>query len=272
MNANAQSLPVNRLKVGALIALAAVAVGVVFSHAPIPQPPEYCVFADHRAWFGIPNFMDVASNVFFLWVGLGGLLFLADRRKSGPAFTTPSERMPYIIFFIGVTGTAFGSSWFHLNPNYATLVWDRLSMTFSFMGFFCAMIGERVSLRAARSLLWPLVIFGVASVGYWWWSEGVGKGDLRPYVLVQFFPMLAVPLMLALFPPRYSGGGWLVACLLLYALAKGLEVADRPILELLGVSGHTLKHLASAAATWTIWQMLKQRNVVARPPRPASLH
>lgn len=249
--------------------LAAVAVGAVFAHAPIPQLPEYCDFADHRAWYGIPNFLDVVSNLFFLWTGIAGLVFLC-RSTSAKAFTMAAERAPYLIFFLGVLGTAFGSSWFHLNPNNATLVWDRLPMTFAFMGLFSAVIGERISLAAGRWLLWPLVIFGVASVGYWWWSERLGAGDLRPYVLVQYFPMLVVPLMLVLFPPRYSGSSWLVACLLFYALAKGLEWADHWVYGWLAVSGHTLKHVASAAATWAILQMLRVRRDLILPEKPTT--
>ncbi|HMP84239.1 MAG TPA: alkaline phytoceramidase [Verrucomicrobiota bacterium] len=253
-------------KVWIIIALAAACSIAVFSYGPIPQSPEYSQFADHRGWLGIPNFLDVASNVFFLWIGVAGLMFLTNRSRSANAFATQWERVPYFIFFIGVLGTTFGSSWFHLRPDNASLVWDRLPMTLAFMGFFTAMIGERISLTAARRLLWPLVIFGIGSVGYWYWTELTGKGDLRPYVLVQFFPMLAVPLMLAMFRSRYAGGGWLVACLLLYGLAKGLEMADQPILDWLGISGHTLKHIASAAATWAVLQMLRTRSPIRAFP------
>lgn len=249
----------HRAKVWIIVALAVVAVVALFTRPAIPQLPEYHTFADRRAWWGVPNFLDVASNVFFLGTGIAGLRFLADRRNTAIAFAAPAERTPYLVFFVGVLGTAFGSSWFHLRPDNASLVWDRLPMTLGFMGFFCAMIGERISREAARRLLWPLVAYGVASVGYWRWTELVGAGDLRPYALVQFFPLLAVPLMLVLFPARYSGAGWLVACLLLYALAKLLELADQPVFDRLGVSGHTLKHLAAAAATWAVLRMLQTR-------------
>lgn len=29
-------------------------------------------------------------------------------------------------FFVGITATSFGSAYYHLNPNDARLVWDRL--------------------------------------------------------------------------------------------------------------------------------------------------
>jgi hypothetical protein len=37
---------------------------------------SYHQFADQRAWLGIPNFGDVASNLPFALVGIWGLIFL----------------------------------------------------------------------------------------------------------------------------------------------------------------------------------------------------
>src|SRR5262245_64827070 len=117
-------------------------------------------------------------------------------------------------------------------------------MTLGFMGFFCAMIAERVSLRAGLFLLVPLTSFGVGTVVYWYWSESVLSGDVRPYFFVQYYSFLAVPVILALFPPRYSRADCVVVALALYVIAKIFEALDRPIYEVAGVSGHTLKHVA----------------------------
>jgi hypothetical protein len=38
----------------------------LFFAPPIAQPPEYHQFADSRTFLGIPNFLDVASNLLFL--------------------------------------------------------------------------------------------------------------------------------------------------------------------------------------------------------------
>src|SRR5207253_8196354 len=72
--------------------------------------------------------------------------------------------------------------------------------------------------------LFRSVALGVASVLYWDWSERQGAGDLRFYFAVQFFPLLALPVLLLLFAPRYTGTEILVACLACYALAKVLEL------------------------------------------------
>ena len=77
--------------------------------------------------------------------------------------------------------------------------------------------------------------------------------------MVQFGSLLAVVLILALYPARMGGTGFLTAGLALYAAAKGLELADREIFLALGqtVSGHTLKHLVAAAGVACLVAMLR---------------
>jgi hypothetical protein len=45
--------------------------------------------------------------------------------------------------------------------------------------------------------------------------------------VVQFGSMLAVPILLAVFPPRYSGAGRMWGTVILYATAKIVELLDR---------------------------------------------
>ena len=145
----------------------------VFLHSPIPQDQAYHHFADRRALLGIPNCLDVLSNVAFLIVGLLGLVFLfcSDATGPGKPFLSRSERWPYAVFFLGVTLTAFGSAYYHLAPQNSRLVWDRLPMTIGFTAFLAAMIAERISVKAGLRMLFPLIAIGLASVVYWEWSE-----------------------------------------------------------------------------------------------------
>ena len=199
-------------------------------------------------------------------MGVLGLVHALRRdvvSPSGP-LVEPWEGRAVIVFYGGVALTCFGSSYYHLFPSNETLFWDRLPMTFGFMALFAMVIGERLSPSLGRRLLVPLVVSGVASVVYWHLSEKSGQGDLRPYVLVQFFPLVAVPLLLALLRPRYTHSADYFLVIGWYALAKVLEVLDRPIFESSGqlVSGHSLKHLAAAMATYWLLLMLRRRRTL----------
>ena len=230
---------------------------LLFSFPPIPQPLSYHHFADQRTWLGIPNFMDVVSNVPFLVIGVWGVLFTSNAKR---AFLSPSQRWSYAVFFAGVGLTFFGSCYYHLHPTNARLVWDRLPMALGFMGLLSATIAERVNPRLAERLLLPLIITGSASVGYWSATESLGRGDLRPYLLVQFGSLLAIIAMLALFSTPYADTWCIAVALGFYACAKLFETFDRQILRSLQiVSGHTLKHLAAGAGTCFVLLMLERR-------------
>ena len=176
--------------------LAAVLIVVAVSLPRFPQPADYHNFADRRGWLGIPNFGDVASNVGFAVVGVMGLYAMLQR-PSRVRFLDQKERWPYLFVFVGLVLTAAGSSYYHLAPDNARLVWDRLPMTIVFMSLVAALIAERVSVRAAIVLLPVFLAIGVESVFQWRWSELQGRGDLRFYAAVQLYAMLAV--LLALF-------------------------------------------------------------------------
>ncbi len=243
----------------AVLAVAVLAAMIaVFARPPIPQDPAYHLFADQRAWLGIPNFLDVLSNLPFAVVGLVGVV-VTWRRK-------PLEKWPYATLFAGAALTAFGSAYYHWAPDNARLVWDRLPMTLGFMGLLCAVVSERVSLALSRWLLVPLMAIGGASVAYWHWSELQGTGDLRPYALVQFGSLLVVVLLLVLYHARYTGSAYFFAGIGAYLAAKGFEAADQQIFALgQVVSGHSLKHVAAAAGIACIVVMLRKRSPLAGP-------
>jgi hypothetical protein len=171
--------------------------------------------------------------------------------------------MGHGVFFLGVTLTSLGSAYYHLVPNNSTLVWDRLPMTLAFLSFLSATVAERISVRSGFVFLPPLLASRIASVFYWQHSELQGRGDLRPYLFAQFFPLLIIPVMIFLFPPRYTRTADLVGVFGAYALAKILEHFDKPIFALGQIiSGHTLKHLSAAFASYLIVRMLWLRSPI----------
>ena len=228
-----------------LVAVAAIA--AAFWLDRIPQDPAYHEFADSNTLFGIPNFWNVATNLPFLFVGLIGFSWRARLQDR-------ARQTQYVVFCIGVALVGFGSAYYHWSPSTPTLVWDRLPMTIAFMALFSAVIQDRVSERLGRILLWPLIIAGVATIAWWYWSELAGRGDLRPYAVVQFLPMLLIPLMLLLFSGRGLHAAWLWATLTAYVLAKVAEYFDAAIYGASGIlSGHSIKHLLAALAVlWAV--------------------
>ena len=121
------------------------------------------------------------------------------------------------------------------------------------LGCWCGRCGVGVN-----GLLLPLLVVGISSVLWWAWTESAGAGDLRFYGLVQFLPVVLIPLMLFMYPvPRYFIW-FMVALALFYILAKVLEIVDHQVYHALGgvVSGHALKHLVAAGATACVLVML----------------
>lgn len=218
-------------------------IGICFLD-PIAQSADYHSFADNRLLIGINNFWNVISNGIFALAGVVGLAAVA---KSNISVFPAELHLAYRVFFVGVLLVAAGSSYYHLAPENSTLVWDRLPMTIAFMALFSIILGEYVALDLGRKMLLPLIVCGAAAVGYWWYTERIGQGDLRAYILVQFLPMLLITLILILFRPGVGSVGAYWLLLGCYVLAKSCEHWDKQIYALgLGLSGHTLKHIFAA--------------------------
>lgn len=256
MNRNSDSH--NKCRI--LIGLSVLAVIGTFLAPAIPQDPAYHRFADQSSHFGVPNFWNVVSNLPFLLIGLEGIREL----YRGKLAVMAEFRAGYLLFFLGIALVGPGSAWYHLAPDNAGLVWDRLPMTLGFMAFLAVIIAEYISVPAGRVLLWPLVLTGLASVLYWKISEARGQGDLRWYGLVQFLPMLLIPLILLLFRPSFTGSAYPWAMLGAYGAAKLAELLDAPLFRVLyPLSGHALKHLLAAAAAYALLLGLRRRKPIA---------
>ncbi len=253
--------PPDRRALGLWLFAAALAV-LAWMLPPIPQPPQYHDFADQRACFGVPNCLDTASNALFVLAGLAGLHFLsgtAGRR----AFIDAREAIPYRLLFFAAILVGLGSGYYHLGPDNGRLVWDRAAISLALMSLLAAILCERVSLTAGLRLLPLLLAAGLGSAIWWGWSEAQGLGDLRAYGLMQLYPMLLIPLLLRLYPPRYSGDRDILAVIGLYLIALLFDLTDRQVATLTGVvSGHTLKHIIAALAMYWVVVRLRRRRIL----------
>jgi len=236
------------IKTGILLAIAASAVIGIFFVPTFPQDTAYHTFYDQRSFYGVTNFWNVVSNLPFLIVGLAGFQMLAAHSQS---HYIRQNRLAYYLFALGISLTAFGSAYYHLHPSNNTLLWDRLPMTLAFMSFFCIVISDYLSQRFAKIVLIPLIVLAASSVLYWRYTESIGAGDLRFYVLAQFLPLILIALVLLMFNQATLRTKMIWTTLVLYLVAKLLEAGDQKIYEVLEVvSGHTLKHLVAALAAY----------------------
>ena len=225
--------------------------------SPVPQDPAYHQFADGRTFLGVSNFCNVMSNLPLMVIGLWGALFVFRHHN---IVCLPGLELAYLVFFTGIILTAFGSAYYHLNPANDPLVWDRLPMTIGFAGLFSLILGEFVSPRIGRTILIPLLLIGIASVEYWAYTETSGQGDLRPYVVVQFLPMMLVPVILLTYKPAIGSAKYFWYMLLFYVLAKLFEFIDSELYAAGGIiSGHSLKHVFAAMASAMVLLALMKR-------------
>jgi hypothetical protein len=259
---------------GVLVA-AVLALLVVAIVAPsVSQSAQHHHFADQRAWGWIPFAADVLSNLPFLIWGIFGVTLLAQPARGVGHRTVAASRGLTFLFFVGLVITAFMSAFYHWRPDNAGLVFDRLGMVVAFAGLMGLAAAGRVSARAGELLALAILLLGPLSI--WVWSA---SGNVLPWAVLQFGGMLMV-LCLAVLKPLHGAPdirwGWVIV---IYALAKCLEIADEVVFSATSqlVSGHSLKHVVASFAAWpVVFAMLTPRKSKAefattlRAAKPAS--
>lgn len=249
-----------------LVAITLISVLIIFSFPAVPQDRDYHNFADQRALWGIPHFADVLSNLPFILVGFWGLWVCRKVAGDPSRMADARERFPLWVIFSGIVMVGFGSAYYHVAPSNETLLWDRLPIALVIMAVVAMILCERWDVKTGILLLGPLLLLGLASVMYWQATELAGQGDLRFYGFVMLYPILLIPLLVVLFPPRHTGMGYLYQMLGLHVIAKLFEFMDRSIFEMLRglMSGHTLKHLFAAGAICSLIFYIQKRRLIAR--------
>tara|TARA_B100000579_G_scaffold423984_1_gene427825 strand:+ start:3277 stop:4008 length:732 start_codon:yes stop_codon:yes gene_type:complete len=237
----------------------AISLLVIIFVPPVSQDQKYHSFVDQRKILGITHFWNVVTNIPFLIIGIIGFFKIHKPNLTG---ILPDLIRAYSAFFMGLVLIGLGSGYYHLNPSNSTLVGDRMAITITFMSFFVLIFGESISTKTASRLLVPLIFLGLASVFYWNISENLGKGDLRFYALVQFLPMILIPVMLLVCGSCLSGRRLINAIILVYGAAKVVEIYDDKIYELIGFSGHSLKHLIAAFGAFIFLKGLELRKPI----------
>lgn len=221
---------------------------------PIPQEQSHRSFADQRKLHGVPDFLNVITNLPFAIIALLGLKNLEGIREG-------KLRYIGIMLFGGFLALTFGSAYYHWIPNNNTLVLDRIPIAIILMSFVSFILNTVIDKAMELKALITLNILGIASVTYWAISEHLGRGDLRCYGMVQFFPVIAIPMILMLNQSSVEVWEAIILIFILFRLAKVCEQYDKEAFHLLGntISGHSLKHLLMAAAGYVIVIMVRKR-------------
>ena len=217
-------------------------------------------FVDARFWWGLPNAMDVLSNLPLLVAGLWGLVVLNfSRRTRLPVIT----HQALSVFFWGLLFTAVGSSVYHWMPDAHSLVLDRLGMAVTFAGALGLAMAERVGASVARNTSVTVLVSGSLSA-----ALPLTHGNVLPWVVVQFGGMGFMAWAALRTPLPTATGVSLGGLITLYTLAKLFEMGDAAVFHATGdlVSGHSLKHGVAALAAWPVIRALRQN--AAAPGKP----
>lgn len=233
-------------------------------HGPVAQLPHYHEFADQATWLGIPHAGDVLSNLPFAFIALWGMMRLWAVRYHPAVY---AGRYGYALFLTGLLLTAIGSSYYHLAPSDARLVWDRLPIALLCAGLLAGARAENLPNENGKVCAFLLAVFAVISVDWWRITGENGIGDLRPYLLLQLLPLILIPMWQAIYRAPQQDRIAFGAAAVCYVLAKLCEISDHAVYSLLGVvSGHTLKHLLAALAAGIIVHSLIQRTSARDEP------
>ncbi len=232
-----------------LWAIPVAALAALFASGPISQPQDYHQFADRRTLLGIPHFANVVSNLAFLLAGGLGLNHCIRHRPDG-------ARAAWVLFFGGFVLVAFGSAYYHADPNNGTLVWDRMAMGVGFAGIYTALVAEYVSPRLEKFLLAPALLGALGSVLFWHVTD-----DLRLYFAVQGTIFISALVIVICFESATRQTRFLLIALAAYGLAIVCEQLDGAIFTAtLGVTGgHAVKHLLAALAAYVLYRMQRKR-------------
>jgi hypothetical protein len=197
----------------------------------IVRGPDFHHYADTRTWLGIPNAGDVLSNVAFVLVAAAGA-----RRTYVPLGA---------VVCAGIAAVGCGSALYHVAPSDTLLAFDWAPIVVTLAALTAAVVEDRGGPGRATLAIGGALAAG--SVAWWIATGGTHGGNMAPYVAVQGTGIV-LPLAIAACWPGKIRIGWLVAGVAGFALARVFARYDRALFDAIGISGHSLKHVAAAQA------------------------
>lgn len=236
---------------------------------PLRQASAYHQFVDVRFWCGVPRVGDVLSNGVILLSGFfGAALFAAERHN----FRMRQPDWIFVVFLVGVIGTAVGSTYYHWIPSDTRLVWDRLPMTVVLQASLALVIANRFDTELGTKFLSVLLPLGALSVMWWAW-----QGDLLPYLVIRVGAGLCVVAVL-IRGFSWRADRWFALALVLDPVLTWFEHHDSDVFWFTHqvVSGHTVKHAVAGVALTCVclwWKHQRQfvptADTTDKTPSPA---
>ncbi len=239
-------------------ALGLFALGPVLALAlmsPVIRGPGFHRYADDRALLGVPNAGDVVSNLPFVVVGLAGLALV--RRAHG------LPRALVALFFVSVAGIGLGSAAYHAAPGDVTLALDWMPIVLTLAFLVSLLLADRVDRRTGTLAAVVLPAIAIGAVLWWWGGGGTAGGDMRWYAGLQLSMVVAVPVIVAMYPRGRLAARYLLLGVACFVLARLTNAADASLLATTGVSGHSLKHVVAAAATGCVYLAVRRAALAA---------
>ena len=186
----------------------------------VPLPASYHNFADKRTFMGIPNAMDVISNIAIVIPAL----YLLQKQKK------------FSLLSIHILLIALASTYYHLQPTDDRIFWDMLFIATTHVVLLSYFIKDEYSII--------LYIGSILTVVYW-----KQYNDLRPYILL----LIGIPLyIISLIYKNKKVNNYLYPIVIFGIMARVIEHNDHYVYKMTSnmISGHTAKHITGSIMIW----------------------
>jgi hypothetical protein len=217
----------------AVIGVALLAALVVAIALPVMRTPAFHHYADQRTWLGIAHAGDVLSNLPFV---LAGGYFLPRARSLHARLAC-----------LGVVAMGITSGAYHVAPGDVGLAFDWGSIALALMLVTAAVIDDRLGGRAGRIAIIIGPLLAITSIVIWYAGGATHGGTVTPYGAVQALGVALPPLLVLIAPGAIPRRPVLLG-VLWFAFARLCTANDRQLLDAVGISGHSLKHISAAIA------------------------
>ena len=200
----------------------------------IPLSKGYHNFADKRTYLGIPNFLNVISNIAILIPAI----YLITKQKKNSLLSN--------VLIIHIILLAIASTYYHLNPSDDTIFWDIMMIATTSI-IVLIMFTNHTDFKGLL-----LYLLGIFSIIYWKY-----EGDLRPYISI----LIGVPLYIIIkYYKNISLRNYIYIIIIANILLRLSEHNDHTIYKITNnqISGHTLKHIFSGIGIFYVIIMLQK--------------